>query len=246
MYKKDNYKILSNTQLTRRSWLMVLEGDTRYLTAPGQFVNVAVDGKFLRRPISLCDYDAHTITLLYDTVGEGTEWMSHRKPGEYLDLLTGLGNGFDISECGASPVLLGGGVGVAPLLKLAKTLIVKGKKPIAVLGFNSAADVVLEAELKAAGVETYVSTVDGTYGTKGFVSDVIREKNLTPDYFFACGPLPMLRSLCGLDIPGQLSLDERMACGFGVCMCCSLETASGAKRICKDGPVFRKEELIWK
>ncbi len=246
MKKKDYYNVLSNTRLTPKTWRMVLEGDTRWFDASGQFVNVSIDGKFLRRPISVCDYDENTITLLYDVVGDGTRWMSSRSGGDRLDLLTGLGNGFDVSvECNA-PVLLGGGIGVAPLLRLAKDLIARGRKPVAVLGFNSAADVVLDTELEEIGVPVFISTVDGTRGTKGFVTDAMRENNVEADYFFSCGPLPMLRSLCSLPIPGQLSLDERMACGFGVCMCCSLETVDGPKRICKEGPVFRKEELIWK
>lgn len=246
MYKKNVYKILSNTQLTPRTWKMMLEGDTSFLTAPGQFVNVAVEGHFLRRPISVCDFDAHSITLLYDVAGEGTRWMSDRLAGEKLDLLTGLGNGFDVNAPGEVMALLGGGIGVAPLLRLAKDLIANGKKPVAVLGFNKAEDVVLEKDFLAIGVPVYVSTVDGSYGTKGFVTDAMLENNVHPDYFYACGPLPMLRSLCSLETPGELSLDERMACGFGVCMCCSLETVDGPKRICKEGPVFRKEVLIWK
>lgn len=246
MYKKNNYNVLSNIRLTPRTWRMELEGDTQWLTAPGQFVNIAVEGKFLRRPISVCDFNDNTITLLYDVVGEGTSRMSRLSGGAVIDMLTGLGNGFDASVDCQSPVLLGGGIGVAPLLRLAKDLIAAGKKPVAVLGFNTAADVVLDTELCQLNIPVYISTVDGSRGSKGFVTDAMRENNLAPDYFYACGPLPMLRSLCSLPIPGELSLDERMACGFGVCMCCSLETVDGPKRICKEGPVFRKEDLIWK
>lgn len=246
MYKKGDYTVLSNTRLTPRTWKMVLEGDTGCFSAPGQFVNVAIDGKFLRRPISVCDYDAMTLTLLYDVVGEGTAWLAGRAGGDRLDLLTGLGNGFDITVDCNQPVLLGGGIGVAPLLNLGKTLVKTGKRPVAVLGFNRSEDVVLDTELEEAGIPVFVSTVDGSRGTRGFVTDAMRENGLTPDYFYACGPLPMLRSLCALPIRGELSLESRMGCGFGVCMCCSLETTDGAKRICKEGPVFRKEELIWK
>lgn len=247
MYKRDIYKVVTNEPLSAKTMLMVLEGDTQYITCAGQFVNVAVEGKFLRRPISVCDYDEKTITLLYDIVGEGTKAMSLLKEGAELDLLTGLGNGFsEEAEC-TRPALLGGGIGCAPLYNLAKKLLAKGAKPVVILGFNSASDVVSKEMFEALGVETYVATVDGSVGTKGFVTDVIRENGLECDYFYACGPMPMLRALCGsLEWSGEVSLDERMACGFGVCMCCSVETRSGAKRICKEGPVFRKEDLIWK
>lgn len=240
------FDVLSNIRVAPRTWRMVLEGDTEAFSAPGQFVNIAVDGKFLRRPISVCDYEEGKMTLLYDVVGEGTRWLSQRAGGDRLDLLVGLGNGFDIKVSCDAPALLGGGIGVAPLLNLARCLVAAGKSPVAVLGFNKGEDVVLVEELSALGVPVYVSTVDGSRGSKGFVTDALRENNLNPDYFYACGPLPMLKALCALPIPGQLSLDERMACGFGVCMCCSLETVNGPKRICKEGPVFKKEELIWK
>lgn len=247
MYKRNLYRITANRRLTAKSMLMILEGDTQYITCAGQFVNVAVEGKFLRRPISVCDYDESSITLLYDVVGEGTKAMSQMKEGEMLDLLTGLGNGFSEEQECQRPALLGGGIGCAPLYNLAKKLIARGIRPVVILGFNSEADVVSEDMFEALGVETYVATVDGSKGTKGFVTDVIRDKGLECDYFYACGPMPMLKAVCGsLEWSGEVSLDERMACGFGVCMCCSVETKSGAKRICKEGPVFRKEDLIWK
>lgn len=247
MYKRDIYKVVTNRPLSAKTMLMVLEGDTQYITAAGQFVNVAVEGKFLRRPISVCDYDQNSITLLYDIVGEGTKAMSLLGVGDKLDLLTGLGNGFSEDEKTLRPALLGGGIGCAPLYNLAKKLLARGVKPVVILGFNSKSDVVSNDMFEALGVETYVATVDGSMGTKGFVTDVIKEKELDCDYFYACGPMPMLKALCGsLDWSGEVSLDERMACGFGVCMCCSVETRSGAKRICKEGPVFKKEDLIWK
>ncbi|MBQ2247911.1 MAG: dihydroorotate dehydrogenase electron transfer subunit [Tidjanibacter sp.] len=247
MYKRDKYRVVSNQPLTAKTMLMVLEGDTQYITTAGQFVNIAVEGKFLRRPISVCDYDERSITLLYDVVGEGTAAMSRMEVGTELDLLTGLGNGFSESAECHRPALLGGGIGCAPLLNLAKKLLARGVKPVVILGFNGAGDVVAADMFESLGVETYVATVDGSVGTKGFVTDVIREKGLECDYFYACGPMPMLRALCGsLEWRGEVSLDERMACGFGVCMCCSVETKSGAKRICKEGPVFLKEDLIWK
>lgn len=246
-YKEKNFTIVSNVQVARKTWRMVLKGDTSDFTTPGQFANIALEGKFLRRPISVCDYDSETLTLLYDVVGEGTAQMSRLAAGEKLNLLTGLGNGFDITDHGARPVLVGGGIGVAPLLNLAKSLRGAGVEPAVVLGFNTAADITLEKEFKDMGIETVVTTADGSYGIKGFVTDALKGENMKYDFFYACGPLPMMRALCSaLSIPGQLSLDERMACGFGICMCCSLETRDGAKRICKDGPVFTKDELIWK
>lgn len=239
--------MVSNEQLTAKSWLMVLEGDTQYVTRAGEFVNIALEGKFLRRPISVCDYDERTITLLYDVVGEGTKAMSLMKEGAELDLLTGLGNGFSEERECRRPALLGGGVGCAPLYNLAKKFLARGVKPVVILGFNSEKDVVSADMFEAIGAELYIATVDGSMGTKGFVTDVIREQGLECDYFYACGPMPMLKALCrGVEWPGEVSLDERMACGFGVCMCCSMETKSGNKRICKEGPVFDKEDLIWK
>ncbi len=239
--------MVSNEQLTAKSWLMVLEGDTQYVTRAGEFVNIALEGKFLRRPISVCDYDERTITLLYDVVGEGTKAMSLMKEGAELDLLTGLGNGFSEERECRRPALLGGGVGCAPLYNLAKKFLARGVKPVVILGFNSEKDVVSADMFEAIGAELYIATVDGSMGTKGFVTDVIREQGLECDYFYACGPMPMLKALCrGIEWPGEVSLDERMACGFGVCMCCSVETKSGNKRICKEGPVFDKEDLIWK
>ena len=225
MYKRDIYKVVSNEQLTAKSWLMVLEGDTQYVTRAGEFVNIALEGKFLRRPISVCDYDERTITLLYDVVGEGTKAMSQMKEGAELDLLTGLGNGFSEERECRRPALLGGGVGCAPLYNLAKKFLARGVKPVVILGFNSEKDVVSADMFEAIGAELYIATVDGSMGTKGFVTDVIREHGLECDYFYACGPMPMLKALCrGVEWPGEVSLDERMACGFGVCMCCSVET----------------------
>ena len=244
------YEIISNRRLTHKTWVMILGGDTAKITAPGQFVNIAIPGLYLRRPISICDY-SHVrgeITLLYDVVGEGTREMSQMKAGTKLNILSGLGNGFSTSSIGSSPLLLGGGIGCAPLMALARTLRQQGKNPVAILGFNTAADSFgMERWFDQIGVEAYVATVDGSLGTKGFVTDVIREKKISGDHFYACGPMPMLKALCQrLEMPGEVSIESRMGCGFGACMCCSVETADGAKRICKDGPVFRKEELIWK
>ncbi len=247
MYKQGTYRLLSNKRLSATTFKMVLEGDTRYLTHSGQFVNVAVEGKYLRRPISVCDYDDSTITLVYEIVGEGTRAMSLLRKGGKLDLLTGLGNGFDHTSDCRRPLLLGGGVGCAPLYNLAKQLLAEGREAVVILGFNTADDIVLADDFAELGISTFIATVDGTCGVKGFVTDVIRKAKIDYDYFYACGPMPMLRALCmQLPCQGQVSLDERMACGFGVCMCCSVETVSGAKRICKEGPVFLKNELIWK
>lgn len=244
---KKIFSILSNDRVAKKTWKMVLSGDTSRFVTPGQFANIALEGKYLRRPISVCDYDSRTLTLLYDVVGDGTAQMAGMKPGTELDLLTGLGNGFSVEEKCERPVLIGGGIGVAPLLNLAKALRKAGKEPHVVLGFNTTDDVVLKTEFEEMGIKTIVTTADGSYGIKGFVTDALRGENMVYDYFYACGPLPMMRALCDeLPIEGQLSLDERMACGFGICMCCSLETRHGAKRICKDGPVFLKNELIWK
>lgn len=249
-YKQHNFTILENRLVARHTWLMRLEGDTSELTAPGQFVNLEVEGCFLRRPISVCDYSATTLTLLYDTVGKGTERMSRMTPGESINLLSGLGNGFWTNIDTAAPLLVGGGIGCAPLLALAKQLKSEGKHPEVILGFNTATDVVMTDMFAEIGVPCRISTADGSMGVKGFVTDAMRQaadEGKSYDYFYACGPLPMLKALTlGTEIPGQLSLDERMACGFGICMCCSLQTRDGAKRICKDGPVFTKEELIWK
>ena len=229
---------------------MILEGNTEAISRPGQFVNVAIPGKYLRRPISICDYchENGTITLLYDVVGEGTDIMSGMKPGDNIDMLIGLGNGFNCEIPTKRPLLLGGGIGCAPLFNLAKNLKSKGIEPIVILGYNTIEDDFgFDKWFEGLGIETHTATVDGTKGTKGFVTDVISRHNLKGDYFYSCGPMPMLKALClSLDIPGEVSLESRMGCGFGICMCCSLETRDNAKRICKDGPVFRKEELIWK
>jgi len=244
------YTIIANRQLTHKTWVMILRGDTSAIKAPGQFVNIAIPGKFLRRPISICDYSLERgeITLLYDTVGEGTTFMSRMHPGETLDMLCGLGNGFSTDPDTERPLLLGGGIGCAPLLGLARVLKTRGKRPIAILGYNTAADSFgMDRWFEEIGVEAHIATVDGSVGTKGFVTDVIHEENIYGGYFHACGPMPMLRALCsGLDIPGEVSLESRMGCGFGACMGCVIPTTEGPKGICKAGPVFKKEILIWK
>ena len=246
MYKKGIYTIKQNHPLTADVWRMVLAGDTQWITRPGQFVNIELEGLYLRRPISINDWDEETITIIYKVVGRGTEQMSHMQAGEQLDVLTGLGNGFDTDvEC-QKPLLVGGGVGVPPLYRLAKELIARGRKVSVVLGFNTSKEVFYAEEFRALGVDVYVSTADGSLGTKGFVTDAIRENGIDFDYFYSCGPLPMLKALCDCtDVKGELSFEERMGCGFGACMGCSCKTLTGNKRICKEGPVMKREEIIW-
>ena len=246
MYKNAIYTVLSNEPLTDAVWRMVLEGDTQWITAPGQFVNIALEGRYLRRPISVCDYDERTITLIYKVVGEGTAQMSRMAPGVRLDLLTGLGNGFSTDADTRRPLLVGGGVGVPPLYNLARRLLAEGRAVQVVLGFNTAAEVFYADEFRALGCDVTVATADGSAGVRGFVTTAIAERGLDFDYFYACGPLPMLRALCAaVEQPGELSFEERMGCGFGACMGCSCKTLTGGKRICKEGPVLKKEEIIW-
>ena len=241
--KQGIFQICSNTALTDSVYKMVLCGDTSAITAAGQFVNIQLSGKFLRRPISVCDYDDKTLTIIYKVVGKGTQQMSAMAEGEELDILTGLGNGYDLSVSGSEPVLLGGGVGVPPMYNLAKKLIAQGKKPAVILGFNTKSEVFYENEFKALGCDVTVTTVDGSYGKKGFVTDALPE-NYT--YFYTCGPEPMLKAVYrATKTSGQMSFEERMGCGFGACMGCSCKTLTGYKRICKEGPVMRKEEILW-
>ena len=246
MYKKGIYKVVANEPLTPDVWRMVLAGDTQWITRPGQFVNIELEGLYLRRPISISDWSEDTITIIYKVVGRGTEQMRRMSVGQELDVLTGLGNGFDADvEC-HKPLLVGGGVGVPPLYRLAKELIARGRKVSVVLGFNTAKEVFYAEEFRALGAEVYVSTADGSVGTKGFVTDAIRENGVEFDFFYSCGPLPMLKALCDCtEVSGELSFEERMGCGFGACMGCSCKTLAGNKRICKDGPVMKREEIIW-
>ncbi|MDD6728399.1 MAG: dihydroorotate dehydrogenase electron transfer subunit [Eubacteriales bacterium] len=242
MYKENVYKILLNEKIAKDVYKMILEGDTQYITAPGQFVNIKLEGKFLRRPISVCDCDDNTITIIYKVVGEGTDQMAKMTAGESLDILTGLGNGYDISKS-EKPMLIGGGVGVPPMYMLAKKLIEDGQKVTVILGFNTKDEIFYEDEFKALGADVIVATADGSYGVKGFVTDAFIEDY---DYFYTCGPLPMFKAVYDkTTTSGQFSFEERMGCGFGACMGCSCKTKYGSKRICKDGPVLVKEEIIW-
>lgn len=244
MYKKGIYEIVSNRPLTDSVWQMVLAGDTQYLTAPGQFVNIAIEGCYLRRPISVCDYDERSITLIYKVVGRGTEIMSRMQAGEKLDVLTGLGNGFSLSAATEQPLLVGGGVGVPPLYNLARKLSAAGKRVQVVLGFNRAEEIFYAEEFESLGVDVHIATADGSVGVKGFVTDAM--KALEFDYVYTCGPLPMLKAIYNATAcDGEYSFEERMGCGFGACMGCSCQTTKGSKRICKEGPVLKRDEIIF-
>ena len=244
--KQVVFEIVSNRPLTQSVYEMTLKGDTSAITRPGQFVELSLEGLFLRRPISVCNYDEGLMTLIYKVVGKGTAQMAALPVGTKIDTLTGLGNGFnDAVEC-KSALLVGGGVGVPPLYRLARNLIGQGKSVTVVLGFNTSSEIFYREQFEALGAQVVVATADGSCGVKGFVTDAIAQNNIVADYFYSCGPLPMLRALTtALDIPGEISLEERMGCGFGICMGCSIQTASGPKRVCKEGPVFRKEEILW-
>ena len=242
--KQGLFTIVENTRLTESVWQMRLVGDTSAITAPGQFVNILLAGKFLRRPISVCDCEGDELTLVYKVVGGGTEQMSRMERGETLDILTGLGNGYDLTESGKAPLLLGGGVGVPPLYMLAKKLTKEGKKVSVILGFNTREEVFFEDEFASLGADVIVCTADGSYGVKGFVTTAMADVDYS--YFYTCGPEPMLKAVHSASkTSGQLSFEERMGCGFGACMGCSCKTITGYKRICKEGPVMQKEEIIW-
>ena len=241
--KQSIFEIVSNEALTDCVYKMVLAGDTSDITNCGQFVNIQLDGLYLRRPISVCDYDDKTLTIVYKVVGKGTEAMAAMGAGVKLDILTGLGNGYDLTLAGDKPVLLGGGVGVPPMYNLAKKLREMGKEVKVILGFNVKSEIFYEEEFKALGCDVTVTTVDGSYGTKGFVTDALPEDYT---YFYTCGPEPMLKAVYRASkTSGQMSFEERMGCGFGACMGCSCKTLTGYKRICKDGPVMKKEEILW-
>ena len=241
--KQSIFEIIENTPLTKDVMRMGLSGDTSAITAAGQFVNIQLEGKFLRRPISVCDYDESTLTIIYKVVGKGTAQMQSMKTGEKLDILTGLGNGYDLTCAGDAPLLIGGGVGVPPMYNLAKKLIASSKKVSVILGFNTKSEIFYEEEFKALGCAVTVTTVDGSYGLKGFVTNALPESYT---HFYTCGPEPMLKAVYkATSTSGQMSFEERMGCGFGACMGCSCKTLTGYKRICKDGPVMRKEEILW-
>ena len=241
--KQSIFEIVSNKALTASVYRMELRGDTSAITAPGQFVNIQLDGMYLRRPISVCDVRGDILTIVYKVVGKGTEAMSRMASGK-LDILTGLGNGYDLTQAGEKPVLLGGGVGVPPMYLLARKLREQGKEVSVILGFNTKDEIFYEEEFKALGCAVTVTTVDGSYGMKGFVTDALKTMDYT--HFYTCGPEPMLKAVYRASVTsGQMSFEERMGCGFGACMGCSCKTLTGYKRICKDGPVMMKEEILW-
>ena len=241
--KTGIFKINLNQQIAPNVFRMVLEGDVSDVTNCGQFINIRLKEKYLRRPISVYDYDDTTVTIIYKVVGEGTEIMSTMEAGEELDVMTGLGNGYDIGKSGDKPLLIGGGVGVPPMYNLCKKLVAQGKKPTVILGFNTADEVFCYEEF-AALCDVLVTTVDGSRGIKGFVTNAMEGMDYT--YYYTCGPEPMLKAVYNTaTTPGQLSFEERMGCGFGACMGCSCKTKYGNKRICKDGPVLESEEVIW-
>ncbi len=241
--KQGFFEITENIPLTENVYKMVLRGDVSAITAPGQFVNIQLDGLYLRRPISVCDVSGDCLTIIYKVVGKGTAKLSKMQSGS-LDLLTGLGNGYDLSCAGDRPVLLGGGVGVPPMYLLAKRLLAEGKQVQVILGFNTQKEVFYEKEFRELGAQVTVTTVDGSYGTQGFVTDVLKDMDYT--YFYTCGPEPMLKAVYrASQTSGQMSFEKRMGCGFGACMGCSCKTITVYKRICKEGPVMRKEEILW-
>ena len=237
------YEVLKNEQLTETVYRMVLKGDTSALVKPGQFVNLLVEGCYLRRPISVYDWDENTVTIIYKVVGEGTEKMSKWQEGYKCDILVGLGNGFDTSKSGDKPLLIGGGVGVPPLYGLCKRLVAEGKKPTVILGFNEESEIFCKEEFSALA-DTVITTVDGSVGVKGFVTDAMKDMDYS--FFYTCGPMPMFKAIEKTAVgSGEYSFEERMGCGFGACMGCSCKTKYGNKRICKDGPVLEREEIIW-
>ena len=242
--KQGIYTILENVKLTDTVMRMSLLGDTSDITASGQFINIKLEGKYLRRPISICDYDDEKIVIVYKIVGVGTEQMAELSVGDKLDVLVGLGNGYNADKSGEKPLLIGGGVGIPPLYNLCKKLIAKGVTPTVILGFNTADEIFLKEDFEKLGVKTIITTVDGSFGVKGYVTDAMKDIDYT--YFYTCGPMPMFKAIEATAVTsGQYSFEERMGCGFGACMGCSCKTKYGNKRICKDGPVLEREEIIW-
>ena len=243
--KQRLFEIVSNRRLAPNVFEMVLRGDCSAVAAPGQFVNLRLDGFYLRRPISVCNVDGDALTLNYKVVGRGTETMYLMQPGEKLDALVGLGNGYSLDECGDRPMLIGGGAGVPPMYLLARRLLARGADVTVVLGFNAREEIFYEEEFRALGAKVVVATADGSYGVRGFVTDAMKQLP-APSAVCACGPEPMLKAVYNAaDVPGQFSFESRMGCGFGACMGCTCKTKYGAKRICKDGPVLRREEIVW-
>ncbi|MCQ2155964.1 MAG: dihydroorotate dehydrogenase electron transfer subunit [Bacteroidales bacterium] len=244
--KSGKYLIKSNSEIADRTWKMVLEGDTSALERGGQFVDIAIEGHFLRRPLAATEWDSKRFSVIYKTVGGGTELMSTLEPGATLDVLTGLGNGFDADATLRSALVVCGGLGASPAFTLVKQLLAKGRKVNVVLGFGKASEVVLEDEYRSLGAAVQVVTMDGSRGMKGLVTDAIEQMKPDYDHFYTCGPKVMMKAVCGmLEGPGEASLEERMGCGCGICYGCTCKTKNGPRRVCADGPVFSKEDIIW-
>ena len=250
---KSLYTVIENAQVAVKTFKMVLEPTLSFRPSQGsgeichgEFVHIAVPGFYLRRPLSVCDWEEGKLTVVYKVVGEGTKVLSETRTGTVLEVLTGLGRGFDPEACQENALLVGGGLGVPPLYLLAKELKARGKKVTAVLGFNKADEIILAEEFRNVCDGVVISTADGSVGVKGFVTDALKATMPAYDYYYTCGPMVMMRAVCAtLEGPGEASLEERMGCGAGFCYCCSIETVDGPRRVCKDGPVFRKEELLW-
>ena len=243
----QNWNIVQNEALTQDVYKMIIEGDASWVHHPGQFVNLTISGQYLKRPISICDWTDSSLTLIYKVVGKGTSKMAEMKKGQQIEVLSDLGNGFDTQKAPDEVVILGGGVGVPPMYGLAKQCLKEGKKVHVILGFASAKDAFYLEEFKELGVDLSISTNDGSLGTKGFVTDVMKEKGLCDTFYMACGPMPMLKSIYHTSsAKGLLSFEERMGCGFGACMGCSCKTITGYKRICVEGPVMESEDILWK
>ena len=242
--KDTIFTIKTNVKIAKNTYEMVLVGDTTDITASGQFVNIKLDGFYLRRPISVCDVEGNELTLIYKVVGRGTEKMAEMTEGQELLILTGLGNGYDLDKSGDAPLLIGGGAGVPPMYLLCRKLVAMGKSCTVILGFGSADEVFYEDKFAALGARVLVTTVDGSYGIKGFVTDAMSDLSYT--HFYTCGPEPMLKAVYSKSVTGgSFSFEERMGCGFGACMGCSCKTVTGYKRICKEGPVMQKEDILW-
>lgn len=244
--KQGIFKIVENALIADGTYRMVLEGDTSAFERGGQFLDVAIEGRFLRRPFAVLEWDEHRLSFIYKVVGEGTGEMSAMAAGQTLDLLTGLGNGFDASECSSAALVVCGSIGASPTFSLVKELIAQGKKATVILGFNCSEDVILIDEYRALGADVRIATVDGSLGIKGFVTDAIKTINPEFDYYYTCGPMVMMKAVCSM-LPGrgEASLEERMGCGCGICYGCTCHTEKGPRRVCADGPVFKKEDIIW-
>ena len=246
MKKIVNYIIKENIQLNHNIFKLVLLGDTTWCKRPGQFIEITVDNGYLKRPISICDFNEKELIIIYKTIGKGTKWLAQQAKGAIINTIVDLGNGFNIIPLGQNILLIGGGVGIPPLYLLAKTAISKGKNVTVILGFQSKEDSFYVKEFQDLNIPVYVSSNDGSIGTKGFVTTIMENQNLTNVNYCCCGPLVMMKAIAKVSTAkGLLSLESKMGCGFGACMGCSIETKKGYRRVCKEGPVFKSEDIIW-